>query len=171
MLMKKSIQFGLLIIFMMLINLIGHLIGILFVGGYVKYEGHFHFFDMLILISIYSVFQIYIFPINKKYRVYIIPAFTLLLFLFLSYSNTDGFGGEIVYMVATLISKIITLFYFISDYITDDTIRINFVILLYSLGYSLYLLIVFLMFKSLLKYLTYFCKEKGFNIVLKMKKK
>ena len=139
----------------MLINTIGHLIGVFFVDGYDKYDcGHFYFFESLFFIGIYSVFQIFVFPINKKYREYIIPIFTLLLFSYLSFSyDPDGFGGELVYMIATWVSKIIGLLFLITSNITNDVIRINTVNILFSLGYSIYLLVVFSSFKYIIKYL------------------
>ena len=153
--MKKFVQFVSLIVFMMLLNLLAHLIGISFIDGYNKYcWGHFYFFESLFFISIYSVFQIFVFPINKKYRKYVIPIFTLLLFSYLSFSyDPDGFGGELVYMTATCVSKIIGLLFLITSNITNDAIRINTVNILFSVGYSLYLLAVFSSFKYILKYL------------------
>ena len=152
---KKIIQFVLLIVYMMLINLIGHLIGHLigtsFIEGYNKYYWrHFYFVDTLRFISIYSFFQIFIFPINKKGCVYIIPILTLLLFSLLVLS-VEGF--ELADICASLTSKIIVLLTFIADYITNDIIRSSYIRLLYSLGYSIYLLIVFSSFKYIMQYL------------------
>jgi hypothetical protein len=152
--MKKIVQFILLIIFMMLINLIGHLIGILFIDGYSKFDrGHFYFFESLFFISIYSAFQIFVFPINKKYREYIIPICTLFSFFILLYDSFNIYGSEFMSIIVFLISKIITLFSFIGDDITNDSIRYNFINLLFSCGYSIYLLTVFSSFKYIMKYL------------------
>jgi hypothetical protein len=152
--MKKLVRFVLLIIFMMLINLIVDLIAISFVKGYENYVwGHFYFFDSLIFISMYSIFQIFVFPSNKKYREYIIPTCTLLLFSYLLFGDDpDGFGFEIAYIIGSLTSKIISLLsYVIVDYIANDSIRINIINILYSLGYSVYLLIAFSFFKNIMK--------------------
>lgn len=164
--MKKFIQFILFITFMMLINLIGHLTGVLFIEEYSKWE-HFDFFYSLFFISIYSVFQIFVFSVNKKYKCFIIPIFTLLLFSFILYDDPSGYGGEVIYITVTETSKIIQLFTHIGYSINDDLIRFNYMNLLHSLGYSVYLLIVFLSFKYILKHLTSICRKKGFNIVLK----
>jgi hypothetical protein len=140
---------------MMLLNLIGHLIGVLFIDEYVKYKKDFVFFDSLFLISIYSFFQVFVFPINKKYRVFIIPILTLLFFLPSVFDNDPtGLSGEFVYLIATTTSKVIDLFYYITYNIANNSIRIIFVDLLFSVGYSIYLLAVFSSFKYIVKCLS-----------------
>lgn len=155
--MKKSVLFILLIIFMLLLNLIGYLIGILFIEGYNNYYwGNFYFFESLFLMSLYSFIQIFVFSISKKYREYVIPIITLFLFSFLLFINDEGgFGFEVVDSIVSIISKFIVLFTFITDNIKTDTVRIFFVKLLYSLGYSLYLLMVFSTFKYIIQNLVH----------------
>ncbi|MDR1005545.1 MAG: hypothetical protein LBL74_01590 [Bacteroidales bacterium] len=152
---KKFIQFVLLIAFMMLLNLIGHLIGISFVKEYIEYGGKYYYpFRMLFLICIYSFFQIFVFPIHKKYRIFIIPIFILLLFSLMVFDDPTGFGREIVNDTISLVSRIIYVIYYIIAYnITNLETRIIFLNLLYSVGYSLYLLGVFASFKYIMKYL------------------
>jgi hypothetical protein len=137
---------------MMLLNLIVHLIGILFIEEYIKYEsGSFHFFGALFFISIYAVFQVFVFPVHKKYRIYIIPVFVLLLALFILYNDIDGYGSEILHSIVCVVSRIICLiFCFVYD-ITNETTRYIISYLLHSLGYSLYLLAVFSLFKYIMK--------------------
>ncbi|MCL2131462.1 MAG: hypothetical protein FWH36_03260 [Lentimicrobiaceae bacterium] len=149
--MKKFVQFISLIIFMMLLNLVAHLIGVLFIDKYVEHERDFLFGEMLFFFCIYSFFQIFVFPINKKYRIYIIPAFTLLLASLMLFRDTGGYGGEVLYLTTTLVSKILTFFLLIGYEITDDKIRFIFMDLLFSVGYSLYLLGVFSSFKYIMK--------------------
>lgn len=153
--MKKIVQFALLIAIMTLLNIVGHVIGLLFIEEYTKYALPFHFWESLFLISVYSVFQIFVFPINKKFGVFIIPTFTLLLFTFILFSrDTGGFGGEIVHTVVSLGSKIIYILYFLIAYSVDnESSRIIFIDLLHSFGYSIYLLVVFFSFKYVLKFL------------------
>lgn len=167
--MKKYIQFILLIMFMMLLNLIGYLIGFSFIEGYNNYYwGHFYFFESLFFISIYSVCQIFIFSITKKCREFIIPIITLSLFsLILFSSDVGGYGFEIIDGIISVSSKIIVLFTFIADNIVNETIRINFIKLLYSLGFSIYLQIIFSSFKFLLVKITKFCKERDYKYLLK----
>ena len=148
--MKKIIQFILLIVFMILLNLIGHLIGTLFIERYKYYWSDFYFFETLRFIGIFSFFQIFIFPINKKGCVYIIPIFTLLLFSLLVLS-VEGF--ELADICISLTSKIIVLLASIVDNITNNTIRGYSLRLLYSLGYSIYLFVVFSSFKYIMQYL------------------
>jgi hypothetical protein len=156
---------------MMLLNLIGYLIGFSFIEGYNNYYwGHSYFFESLFLISIYSVFQIFIFPITKKYREFIIPIITLSLFsLILFSSDTSGYGFEIIDGIVSVSSKSIVLFTFIADSIVSDKIRINFIKLLYSLGFSIYLQIVFSSFKYILTYLTKFCQKNDYDMLLSNK--
>ncbi|MDL2262897.1 hypothetical protein LJC11_05290 [Bacteroidales bacterium OttesenSCG-928-I21] len=151
--MKKFVQFALLIAFMMLLNLFGHLIGLLFIEKYAEHVLYFYFWDSLFFTSIYSVLQIFVFPINKKYRVFIIPIFTLLLVSFMIFNDPTGFGNEIVHDIISLVSKIIYIIYFLIAYNIEDTsMRILFENLLYSLGYGLYLLMVFSSFKYIMKH-------------------
>jgi hypothetical protein len=149
---KKFVQFILLITFMMLLNLIGHLIGISFIEKYVEYKVEFHFFEMLFFTCIYAIFQIFVFPIHKKYRIFIIPVFTLILFSFILYDDPTGFGDEIIHNITSWVSKIIHIIYFITAYnITNIETRIVCVSLLFSIGYSAYLLAVFSSFKCIMK--------------------
>jgi len=138
---------------MMLLNLAGHMSGVLFVDEYSNFGLSFHFFESLLLISLYSIIQIFVFPINKKYRVFVIPLLTLLLFTFIVFSHdSDGFGGEIVHNIVALGSKIIYLIYFIIAYnIENESTRIIAVDLLQSVGYSMYLFAVFVLCKYLMK--------------------
>jgi hypothetical protein len=154
-LMKKFVQFALLITIMMLLNIVGHMIGLLFVEEYNKYALSFHFWESLFLISVYSVFQIFVFPINKKYWEFIIPLFTLLVFAFILFSqDSDGFGGEIVHIVVSLGSKIVYILYFLVAYNAEnESSRIFLVGLLHCFGYVIYLYVVFSSFKYVLKFL------------------
>lgn len=140
---------------MMLLNIVGHLIGLFFIDEYPKYVSSFHFWESLFLISMYSAFQTFVFQIDKKYSMFIIPIFTLLLFAFILFcSDNDGFGGEIVHTVVSLGSKIIYILYFLIAYNVDnESSRIIFVDLLQSFGYSIYLLVVLFSFKYVLKFL------------------
>lgn len=137
---------------MMLLNIVGHISGLLFVDEYNNYVLSFHFWESLLLISLYSVIQIFVFPINKTNRVFVIPLFTLLLFSFIVFGNdSDGFGGEIVHNIVVLGSKIIYLIYFIIAYnIENESTRIFIVDLLQSVGYSIYLFAVFVLCKYLI---------------------
>ena len=166
--MKKYFQFIILVFFMMLINLLCHYIGEFFIEEYSNYLwGHFYFLDTLIIISIYSFFQIIIFPINKKYREFFIPLLNLLILSFFWFGDDFyGYGFEVAEGIASLTSKFVVLFSFIADYIPNDMIRINFIKSLYSFGYSLYLLIIFLTFKYIIKYFTKICIKYNFSIFL-----
>jgi hypothetical protein len=94
---------------MMLLNFIGHLLGILFIEKYNKCEfGSFYFFGALFLISIYAVFQIFVFSVHKKYSVYIIPIITLVLISFLIYNDPLEHGGEVLHTIVCVVSRIIS---------------------------------------------------------------
>jgi len=137
---------------MMLLNLVGHMCGVLFIDEYNNYALPFHFFESLLLICLYSIIQVFVFPINKKNRVFVIPLFTLLLFTFIVFNHDpDGFGGEIIHNIVALGSKITYLVYFITAYIIEnESTRIIVVDLLHSVGYSIYLFAVFVLCKYLM---------------------
>lgn len=147
--MKKSMQFLLLILFMLILNILGYIIGMLFIHDFSQYE-KFDFFPSLFFVTIFSFFQIFVFPIKKKYREYFIPICTL--FLFFLHDDTSGYGGEFVYMISTATSKIIAFLTFLGTNIETDSIRYYFMNILHSIGFSCYLFIVFYVFKHFLNH-------------------
>ncbi len=149
--MKKLIHFLLLILFMQLLNIVWYIIGILCIHNYSQYV-KFDFLPSLFLISTYSFLQIYIFPIKKKHREYIIPLCTLLVSLLMLYNDYDYMGGEVMYNLSTTTSKIIDLLVYIGSKIDEFIIRKYYMFILFSIGYSLYLFVVFHVYKHLLYY-------------------
>jgi hypothetical protein len=167
--MKKSAQFVLLWFYMMLFYIIGHIIGVLFIEGYStrNYWGHLYFFDAVIMIGIMSSIQIFIFPITKRFREFIIPILVSIINIFILSDDPTGYGFEFVSGGIFLTSKFLVILEHLKRYITNDSFMAIYGMFIYRIGYSVYLLIIFYTFKYLLAKFTKFCEKKGYNNLLK----
>lgn len=105
----KLQQFVFLIIYVLLLNIFCELIGILFVDSFRHWSGDGMISDIgniigtLITCIFYALLQIFIFPIDKKYRIIIVAWIYHTLFLWLTHNDMDG--GELMFIIMAELSQ------------------------------------------------------------------
>lgn len=106
---EKLVRLILLIIYVMLLNLFWWLVGIIFTDSFSHWLGSEvfknigNFLGALFTCTLYALIQIFVFPIEKKYRIIIVAWVFHTLFLWLTHNDLDG--GEIMFLITAEISQ------------------------------------------------------------------
>lgn len=118
---EKIIQFVSFTLYVSLLNILFHLIGVLFVDDYYHWYASKLRIENIFPIAIYAFLQIIVFPINKRYRIILVSWFYLTIGLILTHNDATGMGSEIWSDMVTSISKCNHIF--LISFLNNDFLR------------------------------------------------
>ncbi len=136
---KKIIQFTSLTLYVVLLNMLFHLIGLFSIDDYNHWYASKLRIENIFPITIYAFLQTIVFPIDKRYRIILVSWFYLTLGLILTHNDATGMGNEIWSDMVTSISKcnhIFLICFLNNDFLRQCGFFFLFVLYLLFLGYS-----------------------------------
>lgn len=156
----RIIQFFTLIVYMSILNIVFHCFGVLFVSNYQNWVFSELKIGDIFFLAKYAFLQIFVFPIEKKYRIIIVAWFFLTIALILTHNDVDGIGWEVWSTIVYSISKFNHFFQIIFNNMKET----DFVFFLSRLNpyifFSIYLIFVGYSFKDLYSKISTFITKK-----------
>lgn len=138
---RKTTQFLAIIVYMELLNVIFWMIGSLFMDSYGHWTSSHMDGSELFFISLFAFIQIFVFPIDKKYRIIVVAWLYLTLGLVLTHNDYTNFGGEIwsiIYRCISQFNNMLAIFFvhMENEFLMDLNEFLFFPLYLILVGYS-----------------------------------